>query len=339
MTKIVFFSLICFCTAFLQAQEQSKRYVLLEEFSNTYCPPCIFRHPAFHENILEEYEDVEVFHISYHVGTPIPDDVFYQANIEEVEQRAAYYQILGTPSLQLLGEFSPSGPSPDYDILPLTTLQEHTGSISPLKIEVQENNESNQERSVHIEVKTVNQIIPSNQFRLRVVVIEKVVDYEPPFEGMETRLHNIFRQTLGGWDGEVFSPAKVGEAVSYDFSYTIEEEWESDQIYVIAFIQDDNNQSILNAGSSWKNEVVNIEGKAHSKEVKIYPNPSQDFVFLESQENPQFIQIFDLQGRILQTATFDPFNASIDIGHLPKGTYFLSLQLESERIVEKITKW
>ncbi|MGB0930041.1 MAG: T9SS type A sorting domain-containing protein [Chitinophagales bacterium] len=336
---ILSFTLCFLFVNYIIAQEQNKRYVLLEEFSNTYCPPCIFRHPTFNENILDNYEDQEVFHISYHLGSPIPDDIFYQANIAEVEERANYYQVPGTPTLHLLGKFSPSGPSPDYDILPTPILQNYTGSISPLKIEVEETFTENNQRNVHIEVKTVNQLIPSNQFRLRLVVVEKTVEYEPPFEGMEAKHHNIFRQTLGGWEGTPFSPAKVGKTIEYDYTFSVKDAWQDDQIYVIAFVQDDSNQSILNAGSSWKNETVDIENQAIPSSIRLYPNPSSDYLFLDAEEKPQSVQMFDIQGQLLQNTPFDYANSSMDIRNLPKGVYFVSIQWEGEKLVEKIVKW
>ncbi len=340
MKPCFFFAVfLCLCGDYVIAQSQNKRYVLLEEFSNTYCPPCIFRHPTFNENILADYEDVEVLHVSYHVGSPIPDDIFYQANIEEVEERANYYQIQGTPTLHVLGNFSPSGPSPDYDILPITTLQEYTGSISPLKIVVEETTKENNQRSVHIEVQTVNQFIPSNLFRLRVVIVEKVVEYEPPFEGMENRLHNIFRQTLGGWEGEIFNPAKVGESVSYHYTYSIDESWQSDQIYVLAFVQDDQNQSILNAGSSWQNETVDIETNILKQVPRLYPNPSRDVIFFNTDKKLQSAHVFDMQGQLLQETFFTSSDSSMDIRNLPKGVYFVSLQEEGRIFVEKLVKW
>ncbi|MFK7905160.1 MAG: TlpA family protein disulfide reductase, partial [Chitinophagales bacterium] len=213
------YSVCLFNTCEVKAQEQNKRYVLLEEFSNTYCPPCIFRHPTFNENILTQYEDIEVYHISYHVGSPIPDDIFYQANIEEVEERANYYQIFGTPSLYVLGNFSPSGAAPDYEILPAPRLEDNLGSISPINIEVNESLTSLGERKVDIEIHSIHQMIPNPNFKLKVVVVEKVIEYEPPFEGMETTLHNIFRKTLGTWQGVSFNPAAVGESISYEYTY------------------------------------------------------------------------------------------------------------------------
>ncbi|MEZ4886435.1 MAG: T9SS type A sorting domain-containing protein [Chitinophagales bacterium] len=333
------FVLLFIFSSFVYAQEQNKRYILLEEFSNTYCPPCIFRHPTFHDNILLEYEDIDAYHIVYHVSTPIPDDIFYQANKEEAEERANYYQIQGTPTLHLLGKFSPSGPAPDYDILPNATLQQYTGSISPLKIEVLETIEANHQRSVNIEVQTVNQIIPSSHFRLRVVVVEKTVEYEPPFEGMETKLYNVFRQTLGGWEGIPFTPAKVGESVSYNYTYSLQEDWNKQQIYIIAFIQDDNNQSILNAGSSWQGETVAIEENSLNTLVQFYPNPSKDFVYIKTEKELQSVQIFDIEGKLLQKTFFDSSNPSIDLRALPKGIYYVSLQSEDKNRVEKIVKW
>ncbi len=324
---------------FTEAQEQNKHYILLEKFTNTYCPPCIFRTPTFNEKILSEYEDIEVFQISYHVGHPVPDDVFYQANIEEIEERELYYQAFGTPMLFVSGESSPPGPSPDYEILPTTRLQEYLGSISPLEVIVRESIIGENQRKVNIEVKTVNQLIPSNHFKLRAVLVEKFIEYEPPFEGMETTHHNTFRQTLGGWEGINFTPAKVGESIEYEYTYDLKGNWREDQIYVLAFIQNDSNQSILNVGSSWQNEITNIGGETLESYLQIFPNPSSDFIQIRTAFSFQSVQVFDSKGQVLQQYVFNSTNATVDIHALPKGIYFISLQSENERTTRKIIKW
>ncbi|MFK7904126.1 MAG: T9SS type A sorting domain-containing protein, partial [Chitinophagales bacterium] len=117
--------------------------------------------------------------------------------------------------------------------------------------------------------------------------------------------------------------------------------WNTSQIYVLAFIQNDSNQSILNVGSSWKNEIVDIETPLSEANVELYPNPSNDFIHIHTEAILQSAQIFDTQGQLKKKTDFTSFNSNkiVDIRDLPKGIYYLSLQSENRNIVEKIVKW
>lgn len=63
-----------------------------------------------------------------------------------------------------------------------------------------------------------------------------------------------------------------------------------------------------------------------NKMVRVYPNPSQDFLYLEHQDLLQIkqYQIIDIQGKILLENTWK--NEPIKISALPTGAYFLNLQ-------------
>jgi len=75
------------------------------------------------------------------------------------------------------------------------------------------------------------------------------------------------------------------------------------------------------------------EQKNHS--IKIYPNPVSDFFHIETQlpEEPTHITIAEITGRVVYQSTF---SNKIDVSHLPKGIYMLSVQAKDERFVRKI---
>lgn len=61
-----------------------------------------------------------------------------------------------------------------------------------------------------------------------------------------------------------------------------------------------------------------------NNEVKVFPNPTNDLLQIEAQLEPDFIQIFDMQGKILME--YDTPLKQIDLGGLSTGSFLLFLQ-------------
>jgi hypothetical protein len=67
-------------------------------------------------------------------------------------------------------------------------------------------------------------------------------------------------------------------------------------------------------------------GEFNNSEIKIYPNPTNDFVTIQvpkNFENNQ-VEILDLSGKILFSKTLSE-SALLDLSHLYAGTYFIRI--------------
>ncbi|MNK39517.1 hypothetical protein D3C87_581280 [compost metagenome] len=71
-----------------------------------------------------------------------------------------------------------------------------------------------------------------------------------------------------------------------------------------------------------------------------YPNPTKDILFLELHETKaaNFVQLMDLQGKVLQTHTTNAKTLRIDIQKLPKGVYLVKYTNGEEVQIKKIVK-
>ncbi len=58
--------------------------------------------------------------------------------------------------------------------------------------------------------------------------------------------------------------------------------------------------------------------------VKIFPNPTQSILNFNANENWNFVEIYDLSGRIIKASSIN--NSSLDVGHIQCGTYILRLK-------------
>ncbi|NNT72526.1 T9SS type A sorting domain-containing protein [Flavobacterium sp. IMCC34852] len=72
--------------------------------------------------------------------------------------------------------------------------------------------------------------------------------------------------------------------------------------------------------------------------VSIYPNPSNGIVNIKGDFNIKSIQLFDVQGRILQTNIVNENNTTIDIAAQNVGVYFIRVVSDKGIKVEKLVK-
>lgn len=65
--------------------------------------------------------------------------------------------------------------------------------------------------------------------------------------------------------------------------------------------------------------------------LNIYPNPSEDFVQLNSTLQLKTVEIVDLQGKIIENQSIE--NGQISVKHLPKGKYILRLYGNDKKLI------
>jgi len=72
--------------------------------------------------------------------------------------------------------------------------------------------------------------------------------------------------------------------------------------------------------------------------IVIYPNPAKDFVNIKCNNPIKSIELFDIQGRILQTLLLDTETARLDISSRANGIYFFKITTENGVKIEKLLK-
>lgn len=72
--------------------------------------------------------------------------------------------------------------------------------------------------------------------------------------------------------------------------------------------------------------------------ISVYPNPTSGLINIEAKSNIKSVQLFDIQGRLLQTKLQNDTATSIDISDKSQGVYFVKITSENGIKVEKIIK-
>jgi hypothetical protein len=276
----------------MEAQDLPLRYATLELFTNTPCPVCGSQNPGLF-NRLTNY-DGEYHLISFYPGKPYSSCVFYQTNITENTTRFQHYsgEIFGSPTVALNGiDFKSSSGVTN------TVLNNLTGGTSWLHVDVEETTGVTRTVSIQLDDVVGGSLTTG---RLFAVIVEKEVFYNAP--NGETVHHNVFRKFLTAAQGEDVDMS-AGSATRM-YSYALDGSWNTDEIYVIAWLSDPVTEEIYNSGSRFDPDFTSsIEPAIAQLPLKLYPNPSSTevFVVMPTDVTSAEFQVYDQQGRLLQS--------------------------------------
>ncbi len=322
--------LLLFCVG-LNAQNLPKKYVLLEHFTNSKCPICASKNPAFY-NLIANYPD-DVHHIAYHPPIPYNTCVFYLDNPTENSGRASVYSINGTPRVALNGSLAPVSGA----LLQQALLTAEIGETSPLSLSVTETGAGNA-RTVKIKAKSWA-TVPSGNYRIFAAVVEKTVNYNAP--NGETVHHNVFRKMLPSLDGGAFQPPAAGQEIEYTYDYTIASGWVASEIYVVAFVQNLTNGEVLNSGTRFDAPVSSgVSETARLQPLQLTPNPvsAQAIAWLPD-DNALTVEVFNSAGQPVATERqVEAGQVKLFTEHLPAGVYFVKIQGEKGAYAGRMVK-
>jgi len=85
--------------------------------------------------------------------------------------------------------------------------------------------------------------------------------------------------------------------------------------------------------------VLGLDDHAIDNLVKVYPNPSKDVIKIDAADTTiKSIQLYDIQGRLLQIGIVNEASTSVDISGRADGIYLLKITTDKGIKVEKIIK-
>jgi len=84
--------------------------------------------------------------------------------------------------------------------------------------------------------------------------------------------------------------------------------------------------------------VLGLNDNEIDASVKIYPNPSKDIIKIDASGSIKTLQLYDIQGRLLQIGIVNEASASLDISNRATGIYLLKITTDKGIKVEKIIK-
>jgi photosystem II stability/assembly factor-like uncharacterized protein len=94
----------------------------------------------------------------------------------------------------------------------------------------------------------------------------------------------------------------------------------------------------INAGGVWKRPLDQITGLEEINDdnlIKIYPNPAQDYLYIESKSELEDLTIYNMQGQAIIRQYPSVSSVKINLQGLPKGVYILEARTKDKIISNK----
>ena len=329
MQKLTFLLPALFATLLANAQSPVKRYVTIEHFTNSRCSICASKNPAFY-NTIDDYPN-DIHHISIHPSVPYNTCVFYLANTAENNALTAIYGISGTPRVALNGVLA----APSSQLLPLATLQAQLNQTSPLLVQVNETTGNSRTATIRLRTQAA---IPGGTYKLYAAIVEKTINQVTPNgEGVH---HDVFRKMLTPMNGVDYTPAALGQEVTFSYNYDIANNWNASEIYVLAYVRNTATGETLNSGTRF-DPIILSAAEAKPSSIQLTPNPTNGVAFANIGDDvAQCIEVFDSAGRRV-TAGFEHANSgqvAIQLDGLARGFYIVLIRGEKARYVAKVVK-
>lgn len=296
-------------------REVFKYKPLFEEFSNAHCEPCAYYNREAVNPFLEK-NGHRFSMIKYQVNTPAKDKYAIEAGLE----RADYYQIPGAPSMFCNGEFV-QPPLTEEGLL--ATLV--SASLKDAFFEISVDTAFVTGKNLTLDYRILPKVTAEN-LTVYVAVVENTVSGNRGSNG-EKEFHHVLMYLHPDADGETvnFKTNQVEERkLHLDLSNTNVEEFSD--LRVIIFIQDLKTGMVY---QSFDKEIYSPAGNEKENTMlptcRLYPNPAQDYLTVETQELPDRIEVLDLRGQVVQSVCPSQLNETVSVAGLADGVYVIRL--------------
>ncbi len=132
-----------------------------------------------------------------------------------------------------------------------------------------------------------------------------------------------------------------GEIKTNDYMYFPEAGWVADQVYSITgcihYTFEEYKIEIRNAADVVEGAVNGVSASNMSAELRIFPNPAQDAIRLNSNA-PGQLRIIDAAGRTVLNENIQGSYPTIDVSGLANGTYAVEFMNDNNRLVSRFLK-
>lgn len=142
------------------------------------------------------------------------------------------------------------------------------------------------------------------------------------------RLTNVIKTTIYYPECDEITPHLPLDYPDSVVNYTLDQ----GQVYV-------DTNTIVNSDSTKRDSsrVTQREDIIETIEWKFYPNPTRDYVTVETSEEIEFIYVTDLSGKLLQKVEFNGArNTTIYLGDYPVGIYLLRYPIGKQWVTGKV---
>lgn len=325
-----------------------QRKVVLENFTTCECDNC----PPIH-TLLENYVDTEdnAILVAQHAGY-FTDDMTIPENTELL----VFYNDGGStyaPALMidryhydtgLTGGAADPGPVfwPGESTTATTDRIDERLSL-PAFIDLNINGEYTSKGSLELDITgEIIDDVSGDDLRLLVYILEDGLIYEQSGGTSDYEHNNVLRDAISGTFGDagIITANTSGTQFSNHYTYTTDDSWVVDNLYIIAFVAnyddlDVNNREILNAEEVKLTNLIPLSVNEVNSNISVYPSPAKDIINVRNASN-SVITLIDISGSTVINQEIGSDIETINVSDLSSGLYILRFVNENKVTERKI---
>lgn len=322
--------------------ELPTKHFIYEKFSHHTCSPC-YEADLLASQIAEEYENIHI--VSVHSASSDPMDY---PIVDEID--IAYSQRTHPSTMmdrRFFSHWQNGTMNSLYETLPVVT----TPWWSPVDVYFTSKEVLEEIGTIELEIEAEFVADVEGEYRFNIWTIEDgIEEYQAGAPNPNSYIHNhVLRNYSGGnYGAEESMPLTIeaGEKYKYGASISIDPDWNLDELSFIAIVQryekDSDDREIVNSSIIHvQDEVVTNINNQEELELKLYPNPSSDFVqlVLPSINHSVSYSIFNELGQLINRQAVTQIKQNyiqIDVRNYAQGTYIMLIEIDGKEYARNI---
>lgn len=286
----------------LEVNAASPRIAVVEEVTSNCSEEAALVNPQL--AAMWRKEAGNVVPIVYHAWYPsLENEIMYQMNTDMHRGRIEFYGTPQLPTLFLNG---------DQDSYPLdieaqrNEIHAINQQSSPITIDIEEIKNG---REVYVKVTVSSDEIIENK-KLRIVACENYHCHE--HHGLTGEIHHYFiaREMLPDHNGIALN-LEAGESKDFEYNYTVHEEASPGQMFVAAFVQDDDTKEVIQGASNYNLHEVKIEVADRFLKIDNKSSASSDVIITNETANEVSLRLTHKKVNTALSYDYFTFNDSL----------------------------
>ena len=226
----------------------ANKVVLLEDFANVSCVPCVISNKIIESLTEVTYGRSKLVAVKFPTNFPAPNDLFYLAAKEICDARISYYNVFFAPTTVIDGILKPIS----TDSNSVKAAVDSRLSITPrFNINVAATLEG--DYSVDVNVKFVDtSSINMSDLVIHTVLTETDIEFEQaPGSNGETKFYDVTRLMLPTKDGTPIRQLIDQGELTFTFEDALLSSWNLEKLNFVVFIQNKSTKEVYQTGSTF----------------------------------------------------------------------------------------
>ncbi len=220
---------------FFSFATNSTKKVLLEDFANVSCDPCVTSGEIIRNMLSGDFSDGRLVVLRFATNFPSPNDPFYLANSNIFDTRISFYNVLFAPTTIVDGNNRPTS-TDSVDIA--NAINSALENSSDFRISIEKNLTTDSVK-VSVSLNYPSSVDLTNLYLFTVLIKNRVTFSEPPGSNGETEFENVVVEMLPTADGIAVTGNSFNFSVPNSYGLT------DDNYSVVSFIQNKITKEIL----------------------------------------------------------------------------------------------